>query len=578
MSLSFPDSWIGLALVLGLLLSLLLPTSVGVIIGSRIRNRTGLLFTILMAAYAYVALIALITLSVDSIELKESVARFRYLGFSVLAPLWLLLSVEIFQRAQWLFRPWAQVVLWTVPAATWVITLIPNLQDLQVTNFSLISAWGLNSVRFEHGPFFKVYYGFAYLVIFGFFVLALLSFLRGSKTHRKQAPYLAGATLVIILLDYGVVQSGHSSRWFYAPVLFHALHSMAFLHGILRTNLFDLRGLATAQIVDHLATPLLVFDQRGDLFYQNDSSSLWMKQFFPNISEFQKNKMLFWESLPFDEKNDLQLGNNHWFHCRQEELFDKHLHYRGKTFQFIDISLKKQKWLQQESLNELRDRLMTLLAHDVSGNLKGLSFLCENIITGKVPPSSLPPYLGMIAEASLSAQLLVTNLLEWLKTQQPDLKNAHAPLDLLSCCRRAIKEGSALAYSRNISVILQTIESTAETLGDSEMITSILRNLLSNALQHSPEGSKIQIEIIEHRQSWRVSISDQGPGVTNSLKGSLRDSQIPYERRPGGYGLGLRFVKDFLRVHNSSLNFDSPPGYGTRVSFDLKRTNIAVAS
>jgi signal transduction histidine kinase len=169
-------------------------------------------------------------------------------------------------------------------------------------------------------------------------------------------------------------------------------------------------------------------------------------------------------------------------------------------------------------------------------------------------------------------QLLEQELAELLETER--IGNSHAKLDL-----------SAVEPARLIDTVIQqhfpgaSIECRHENDRqnvelDAVRIRLLIRNLLENALRHTPATA--QPVILSSRidaQTWKVSVEDHGEGIP---KEHLPHLTQPFyrvdkarQRETGGYGLGLYLCRVIVEAHQGGLYIDSEPGRGTRVSFTL---------
>ncbi|MEY4513861.1 MAG: hypothetical protein RLZZ450_5983, partial [Pseudomonadota bacterium] len=104
---------------------------------------------------------------------------------------------------------------------------------------------------------------------------------------------------------------------------------------------------------------------------------------------------------------------------------------------------------------------------------------------------------------------------------------------------------------------------------DCDQIRQVVWNLLSNALQHAPRNSRVQIEVREEGASVLWTIEDSGPGVPAEARGHLFD--MFYSKRPHGVGLGLALVDQIVRAHGGEVRVVSPPGRGAKFEVRLPK-------
>ncbi|MDP3582135.1 MAG: HAMP domain-containing sensor histidine kinase, partial [Ignavibacteria bacterium] len=110
---------------------------------------------------------------------------------------------------------------------------------------------------------------------------------------------------------------------------------------------------------------------------------------------------------------------------------------------------------------------------------------------------------------------------------------------------------------------------------DSEMIKTVLRNLISNSIKFTNREGKISLDISETKNAWRISVSDNGIGMDNRVVNSLfkidsiNTSRGTEDER--GTGLGLLLCKDFVEKHKGTIAVESKVGEGSTFSFTLPK-------
>ena len=109
---------------------------------------------------------------------------------------------------------------------------------------------------------------------------------------------------------------------------------------------------------------------------------------------------------------------------------------------------------------------------------------------------------------------------------------------------------------------------------DRNLIEIVIRNLLSNAIKFSNPDSVVHVSAVKQEKVVKVSISDQGMGLTDEDIHTILKEKEKIESRLGtrkekGTGLGLIVVKEFIQLNNGQLHIESRPGKGTTFSFSL---------
>jgi signal transduction histidine kinase len=124
-----------------------------------------------------------------------------------------------------------------------------------------------------------------------------------------------------------------------------------------------------------------------------------------------------------------------------------------------------------------------------------------------------------------------------------------------------------LALKRDRSVAVTGAAAPVAVRGNAESLRQALRNLIENALQHTPAGTEVEIEVTGEPA---VHVSDRGPGVPPELRNRVVQRFWRADRRKGeGSGLGLAIVSRILAAHGGRLTVDDAPGGGARFSLRL---------
>jgi signal transduction histidine kinase len=101
----------------------------------------------------------------------------------------------------------------------------------------------------------------------------------------------------------------------------------------------------------------------------------------------------------------------------------------------------------------------------------------------------------------------------------------------------------------------------------------VLANLLSNAVKHSPEGGVVEVETLRNERYWRVSVTDNGPGIPESFRGEVfkkfAQADATDRRKRGGTGLGLSISKAIIDRLGGRIGFDSEMEVETCFHFEL---------
>jgi len=260
---------------------------------------------------------------------------------------------------------------------------------------------------------------------------------------------------------------------------------------------------------------------------------------------------------------------------------------RGEEFYLLavirDITKTKEHEQQlQEHMQKLRevnntkDRFFSIIAHDLRNPFNSLIGISENLYENfeNLDPLEVKEYLGLLQQSSQQAFNLLENLLNWSRSQTGKLKvNAKLiiPYDLIENVLDLLKNNAIEKQIRIENLV------PIDYLGvaDENMITTILRNLISNAIKFTQSGGKIVIDAQKKEKQLIISVADNGQGMTDEIKSKLFQSNV-FNSTLGtnnecGTGLGIILCKEFIERNKGEIWVESTLGKGSCFYFSFPR-------
>lgn len=229
-------------------------------------------------------------------------------------------------------------------------------------------------------------------------------------------------------------------------------------------------------------------------------------------------------------------------------------------------------WLKE--LNETKDKLFSVIGHDLQGPLSNIIGFSELIEQGFEQHSTeeIRDYNKIIYQLSQSVSELLDNLLTWSRSHQHQIRvefrNIYISYILDKCYSLLAPNISHKQLQYENRVPDNTI-----ARGDEDMVTIIIRNLISNAIKFTKRGGKITVFEVEGTENITIGIRDTGVGIPAW--------KIPQIFKPGthngntgtegesGTGLGLAICKDFIEKNGGKIWIESKQGCGSVVYFSL---------
>ncbi|WP_430815850.1 sensor histidine kinase [Carboxylicivirga sp. RSCT41] len=223
--------------------------------------------------------------------------------------------------------------------------------------------------------------------------------------------------------------------------------------------------------------------------------------------------------------------------------------------------------------NLSKDRILSVIGHDLRGPVGGLKELIELYMElPEYEPNDIKNLLKAAREASTSTYHLLENLLSWANSQRGELVYNPVSAPVLPLIKQTVQLLDTSINTRHIQFEFDIPESMVVQV-DLNMLRTIIRNLVSNALKYSPHESVITISAIEEGQNVRFCVIDQGEGMTAEETERIFKKKETYfigsEMTAKGTGLGLILCKEFVERHGGTIWIDSEKGRGTNVCFRI---------
>lgn len=229
-----------------------------------------------------------------------------------------------------------------------------------------------------------------------------------------------------------------------------------------------------------------------------------------------------------------------------------------------------------------RDKLYSVIAHDLRSPMASIKMLCNTIMMS-IEPGSVPAdvfeMLEMANKTSEEVFSLLDNLLKWTKSQLGKLSNVPQPVDLVGLVEGVIEVFNPIAESKSINLALEHSVNNVEVVVDIEMIKSVVRNLISNAIKFSNKDTiittHVEVRVGEGNVDKEVvvTVSDKGCGIKEEDQPKLLNEATHFTtfgtNSEEGSGLGLLLCKDFVVKNHGRLWFTSQYGVGSNFSFSL---------
>lgn len=237
-------------------------------------------------------------------------------------------------------------------------------------------------------------------------------------------------------------------------------------------------------------------------------------------------------------------------------------------------SLVQEKWesKQRQQVNEERLRFFTNITHELRTPLTLILGPLEDLMEDKEIAERVHHKIGCIHASAERLLNLINDILEFRKTQTQNRKLTVAKANLGALVREIGVRFKDLNQNSRLNIRLNIQTGVPELYFDSEVINTVINNLMSNAIKYTPEGSITLSLTMPEDNTVAIAVEDTGYGIDKDALPHICDRyyQENGNHQASGTGIGLALVKSLATLHQAELTVESEKGRGSKFTFSLK--------
>ena len=241
----------------------------------------------------------------------------------------------------------------------------------------------------------------------------------------------------------------------------------------------------------------------------------------------------------------------------------------------------EQQSLQLQGMNETKNKLFSILGHDMRGPIAQVKSVVDMVLAGHLEREEFDELLHVLNKDIDSVYFTLNNTLKWSMSQMDGFHVNRSVFDLSEVVKNSLKLLEQSFHEKKLTVF-NHMPSGVEVYADQDLIEVVVRNIVSNAVKFSNPGDSVTI-FSEADENWILwCVLDQGIGMSEEqIQLILSDSYSLTKSRLGtnkekGSGLGLQLAKEFTRKCGGEITIDSHPGHGSRFWVRLPRRPLVV--
>ena len=227
---------------------------------------------------------------------------------------------------------------------------------------------------------------------------------------------------------------------------------------------------------------------------------------------------------------------------------------------------------EADRVHEVRRDFVANISHELKTPIGALSLLSEAVLSAKSDPEAVTKFATRMQHEARRLTDLVQEIINLSRLQDSDPLQVASELNINDLVREAVDQCETTSEARNIWVTI-TEGPDATVLGDREQLIMAIHNLIENAINYSPENTKVSVTTNIEEDIVEISVTDQGLGIPEEELDRIFERFYRVDparsRETGGTGLGLSIVKHVSNKHGGEVKVWSSPNVGSTFALRL---------
>lgn len=229
---------------------------------------------------------------------------------------------------------------------------------------------------------------------------------------------------------------------------------------------------------------------------------------------------------------------------------------------------------EQQRVDAVRRDFVANVSHELKTPIGALMLLSEAVLGAKDDPEEIEKFAQRMQSESKRLSELVKEIIDLSRLQSHDPLVAAYEVDIDEVVKESINLSESAAEARQIEISLN-VKSSGVVIGDRDQLIMAVHNLIENAINYSPEKTRVTVTISDAGELIEVTVADQGIGIPETEQERIFERFYRVDparsRETGGTGLGLSIVKHVALNHGGEIAVWSKEGVGSTFALRLPR-------
>lgn len=228
-------------------------------------------------------------------------------------------------------------------------------------------------------------------------------------------------------------------------------------------------------------------------------------------------------------------------------------------------------------VEETRRDFVVNVSHELKTPVGGLSLLAEAVEDARDDPEAVARFAGRMRGETQRLAQLVGEIVELSRLQVGDTLVEPELVDVNGCVAAALDHAGVMAEDREVELVAGPDPRQPQVYGDGELITTAVRNLITNAVNYSDRRTRVAATVRQVGDLVEIAVADQGSGIPEAEQSRIFERfyrvDAARSRATGGTGLGLAIVKHVSMNHGGDVTVWSEEGHGSTFTIRLPVAN-----
>ena len=280
---------------------------------------------------------------------------------------------------------------------------------------------------------------------------------------------------------------------------------------------------------------------------------------------------------PFGKNPGFHSGNPDNSERKTERVVEKEFWVRLKEMEARNAKLERVVEKQTQKLSEVlatNSKFLSIIAHDLRSPFSSIIGVLEILKKsfGDYNKTEIEKYLNLASSSAFGSLYLLDNLLAWAISQNKEKHFKPVSINLEGLVSGELESMKTAANQKQISLYL-SIAPDIYVTADIQMVRTILRNLISNAIKYTRKGGEIKVNAREEGALVEITVQDNGIGMSKRAQKELFGSDELHSTKGTdnemGTGLGLLLCREYVDKHNGTIRVESEEGKGSTFIVNL---------